>query len=304
MPDRKKQHVLVVVHGARELTAKTHEFLEILQAQSELELDIHNTRRNHTARDIIEGYTDYINCIVAIGGDGTFHEALNGLMSLQNKPLLALVPNGTGNDFLKNFSPFKPEDVVNRIVAGKSNAIDCGRLTFENSERYFINIADLGFGAEVVRYMEDQREKKGKANYSKSILKTFKNYRRQTINYIIDGESKSDELLMFIIGNGHTFGNGLKISPEASLVDGTFNLTVIKDVSLFLYLRKLGKIKKGKRIQHEKVDYLTATKIEFEPQDHQFVEADGELLCAQNLDNAPRTFMSANPKGSSRDPWN
>jgi diacylglycerol kinase family enzyme len=196
------------------------------------------------------------------------------------KIVFGVIPNGTGNDFVRNLPAFDPYTFVTSIVDGSFKTMDLGKIDFGQNSRYFLNVADIGFGASVVETMNKQRSSGigGKMSYSLAILRTFFSYRKPILrvhNNDFEFEGKS---LMIVFSNGTTFGNGLQIYPEAKLDSGKLGLAVIGDVSLLEYAKNLGNLKEGRKIKHPQVKYHEFKKIHVSTSQKDLcVETDGEI---------------------------
>jgi diacylglycerol kinase family enzyme len=191
-----------------------------------------------------------------------------------------VIPNGTGNDFARNFPTFDPYTFVTSIVEGSVTHIDLGKITFDSTIRYFANVADIGFGASVVETMNRQRMKGigGKLSYSLAIIRTFLTFKKSIIKVQNDSFQYEGKSLMIVFSNGSTFGSGLQIYPDGKLDSGKLGLTVIGDVSLAEYAKNLGNLKEGRKIIHPEVIYQDFKKIHVSSPDKKlFVETDGEI---------------------------
>ena len=233
------------------------------------------------ATEIARNASANSNIVIAVGGDGTCNEVINGLMITPNPEVVfGVIPNGTGNDFVRNFPSFDPYTFVTAIVENSIKSIDIGKINFDKGSRYFLNVADIGFGASVIETMNRQRSNGigGKISYNLAIIRTFFTYRKPVItveNEAIDFEGKS---MMVIFSNGTTFGHGLQIYPEAKLDSGKLGLAIIGDVSLLEYAKNIGNLKEGKKIVHPEVKYHEFEKIHVTTKDKNlYVETDGEI---------------------------
>lgn len=233
------------------------------------------------AREIAQKASKKSDVVVAIGGDGTCNEVINGLMVVPNpKIVFGVIPNGTGNDFVRNLPTFDPNSFVTAIVESSVKQIDLGKITFDTVTRYFLNVADIGFGAKVIETMNRQRQNgvQGKFSYNLAILRTFLSYRKKVIKVENDDFQFEGKSLMVVFSNGSTFGSGLQIFPGAKLDSGKLGLTVIGEVSMLEYAKNLGNLKEGIRIDHPEVKYLEFEKIRVTTEDKDlYIETDGEI---------------------------
>lgn len=221
--------------------------------------------------------------IIAVGGDGTIHETVNGIMQSSNVDvILGVLPWGTANDFCK--SAFTPTSIVGILAAIESDLhqeIDVGSLDYQGKESsgYFVNIADLGIGAEVVQRVNSSSKFFGpNLTFMSAIIQTFLTYKNQELAVKTpdwEWEGKANSL---VIANGKFFGSGLCIAPDADLSDGQFDVVIIGDISIYDYLKNVRKIRAGKMIKHPEVFYKKASKLEVSCPVACGLEADGESL--------------------------
>ena len=219
------------------------------------------------AADSVQNEHDFI---VSVGGDGTLNEVLNGIMTASvptNKiPVLGMIQKGTANDFSRSMHDKRSAKHLRHLIESRSyKKVDIGKVSFANpslAPKYFINIAGLGLGPEVVQLMDQDRKILGsKISYFKSILQTFMKYERKTIACTADGWEWKGELLQLAIGNGKYFGNGICICPDAEVDDGHFNVSLFGGLSIMDYLRNLINLKKGVKIKHKEALYYSAKEV-------------------------------------------
>ncbi|MCC6599208.1 MAG: YegS/Rv2252/BmrU family lipid kinase [Crocinitomicaceae bacterium] len=226
---------------------------------------------------------DY-DLVVATGGDGTLNECLNGLMQFRdqfpekNFSALALLPIGTGNDFIRNFSR-RPDtkSLMNCDIPSSLRKIDVCKVSSGNQRsRYFINIADAGFGPVAIDFTEQLPAGiPGSIKFGIGILRAFFTYRKKTISVKSELINRSGRALTVVLANGKYFGGGVAIAPNADLYDGQMELIIIGNVSMVDYLRYLPKLRKGKKIEHPEVFYARVDKVELSGEGG--IEMDGEL---------------------------
>ncbi|MDX2359299.1 MAG: YegS/Rv2252/BmrU family lipid kinase [Crocinitomicaceae bacterium] len=277
--------VVCIINGGKKLRKHAVETIALMKASPRLEVSIIHTERQYHATKLASKLdaNDY-DIVIAVGGDGTCNEVLNGIITTPNKPMMGIIPNGTGNDFHRMLGVFNPQRFVQALERKTYQSIDVGCVDFEDSVRYFINIADVGFGAAVVELMDRQRKRglKGKLSYSTAIVRSFFAYRKKLISIQGEDFEFKGKSLMIAFCNGHTLGHGLVIHPDAELSNGQLGITVIGDVSLLTYIRNLGNLKKGKRITHPEAHYFNGKKIKIAMSGEQLaVEGDGELFGTQ-----------------------
>lgn len=276
-----KKNVSLIIHGHRKLSEKTREAIALLQGESTLQVKIYKTNGPGDATELARKASELSSIVVAVGGDGTCNEVINGLMIRPKENIVfAVIPNGTGNDFARNFPPFDPYSFTLAIIEHSVRTIDLGKIQFGKSSRYFLNVADIGFGAKVIETMNKQRASgvNGKFSYNLAILRSFVTYRKPIMKVSSDHFEFEGKALMIAFSNGTTFGSGLQIYPGARLDSGKLGVTIIGDVSLAEYAKNLGNLKKGRRIEHPQVKYYEFDKLRVNTSESDlYIETDGEI---------------------------
>ncbi len=230
--------------------------------------------------------------IVGVGGDGTINEIANGFFDgktlINPQAVLGIVPSGTGCDFSKSLHiPSSLKPALNVLTQAPSLAIDIGKANFlahsgYKEERYFLNVADFGFGGEVLERMNRNKAKRKATSYFKSTLATFFYYRNKTIKLKIDNNDiPKGEYLIGAISNGRIFGKGMKIAPDAKLDDELFDIVLVKGMKVREFLMNVWRIYAGTHLSHPKILLHRGKKIEAIPEDTNedvLIEIDGEQV--------------------------
>jgi YegS/Rv2252/BmrU family lipid kinase len=230
--------------------------------------------------------------IVGVGGDGTMNEIANGFFEgktlINPKSVMGIVPSGTGCDFIRSLHiPSNLRRAMEVITQAPSPAIDIGIARFRTpggseKERYFLNVADFGFGGEVLERMDQTRAKRKAASYLKSALATFMHYKNKRIKIKVDGEEiPQGEYLIGAISNGRIFGKGMKIAPNALLDDELFDIILVRGMKVWEFLRNVWKIYAGTHLSHPKISSIQGKKIEAiaeDPDEKILIEIDGEQV--------------------------
>lgn len=284
-----KIKVAFVVNGSRNLNSNVRDLISLCEKEPLLSVQKHFTTRTKEAIQLAEKCSqEEVDYIVAVGGDGTVNEVLNGMMNyIGKKAALAIVPNGTGNDFLKGTKfPLNFSNFIRAIKEQSTNQIDIAQLNTSSETHYFINIADVGFGGKVVQILGRQRSFiGGKISYSLAILRAFITYRKPLLEIYTSDFHFKGPVLMIAICNGSVFGNGLTINPFAKINDGKLNITLLGRVTLIDYVRNLTKLKLGKQIVHPEAKYLETESITIKViKGNAVSEMDGEYLKEANIE--------------------
>lgn len=233
------------------------------------------------------------NYLIAVGGDGTLNEVVNGMFQVLDEdasigqPIVGFLRYGTANDFARTAKLNGGIDQLLYLLENRhSKKIDLGRMDFLSEEgdplkRYFVNVADAGIGAYVVKKVNQSKKRLG-ANFTflRAITETFLTYEQSVVHLKTNnGYEYRGKVLNLVVANGNYYGSGLCIAPDARLDDGRLNLVVVGNIKTKDYILNLGKLKKGKKIDHPQMHYESASIIEMTPEQYSCaVEADGEFL--------------------------
>lgn len=240
-----------------------------------------------------EGFTHF----VAVGGDGTLNEIVNGIVSAfktdegydweKIKSIkIGILPSGSGNDFVKNLGYKTISELQNLIDKDTSKLVDIGFTEYldrnrNKAERFFINVSDVGIGGEVVINKEKlPLSLLGETNYFLAIISTFLIYKKKLIKVTAKEFSWEGKVLNFVIANAKYFGNSIGIAPHAEISDGKFAITNIGDISLIDYFKNIKTAKKCKKIIHSEVSYTESEELLIESIDNLplTIDMDGEFI--------------------------
>src|SRR5437867_182203 len=226
--------------------------------------------------------------VLAIGGDGTVNEVINGFLQAggSNVAQLALAPVGTGTDFARTLGQGGDAgEVLARLQRGRRRAIDLGFVDFTDLEgkrasRYFVNIAEFGSGGAVVdRVNRTTKILGGRMSFLLAILSTLPKYRNRIARWRIDGGPWIEAVVNnFVVANGRFFGGGLMPAPYAELDDGALDVVVIDDVDFKTVRHHLNDLRRGTHVGLKLVRYVRARVVETEGTDGALVDLDGELV--------------------------
>jgi YegS/Rv2252/BmrU family lipid kinase len=220
--------------------------------------------------------------LVAVGGDGTVNEVVNGIAGVIG-PELAIVPRGTGRDFVRTFGiPGKFDEAIRIAVEGRTRTIDAGRVDFrawngEPRTSWFANIASAGMsGAIAQRANDGSKALGGKASYLAAILSVFARWDVNEMRVDVDGETRSGPMHDVVVANGAYFGGGLHICPEADPADGLFDVLTIGHLTKGDLALTLPKAYKGRHLPHPKAELLRGRRVTVDADEPVPVELDGE----------------------------
>lgn len=259
---------------------------------------------------------DGADVIVAVGGDGTVSEVVNGFYQgeklLNETVQLAILPKGTGTDFYRGLGcSANPAEVAAFVAAGETRKIDVGRMRFmtksgDTAVRYFANIADLGYGGSLIERINGLTKLLGGSTaYLLGLLYNLFIYKNVPLRYRLDdGEEQQGNFLAVIAANGRCFGGGMWIAPDAALNDGLLDCVFIGNLSKLEVLGNIHRLYNGSIKQHPKVTTAQARKLEVWSDEYVAVEADGEFAGKVNatFEIIPAQINLLNPAKGSKNP--
>jgi len=289
-----KVHVIVNPFSARGNTGRRWDSLKEILKYHFKEFKYVFTEKPKQATQIArELLNDGFDLIIGVGGDGTLNEITNGFFQADSHHVvnedaaLGIVPSGTGSDFVRFLKiPHEFKHSVALIKDSGSRKIDVGKLTFESPGvsdpvRYFINVADFGLGAEVLRNISQiPAQERSALFYYKGLLSTIKTYNARKVRVVVDdNEEILDRFLIGAIANGRIFGGGMQVAPLAEPDDGFFDLVLVEDMKRFEIIRNSRHLYTGKLHKHPKVRVIRARNIKVYPVDDDpvYIEYDGEV---------------------------
>ncbi|KAB2338881.1 diacylglycerol kinase family lipid kinase [Cytobacillus depressus] len=226
--------------------------------------------------------------IVAVGGDGTMHEVMNGAVSFPHIHI-AFIPGGSGNDFSRGFHiPRKPTKALMELLHSDEDhttLVDIGKITNEEKkELYFINNIGAGFDALIAKEVNKSKMKRifnrlslGKFVYVYFLLKNLFFYKPTNITLKVDGVDRTYRSAWFVaVSNQPFYGGGMKISPHASPVDGILNITIVHQLSKIKLLFVFITVFWGGHTRFKEVASFTGRSVHISSNRPLCVHADGE----------------------------
>lgn len=269
---------------------------------------IETTQRGHAQRLAAGAAASGHDRVIAVGGDGTVQEVLNGLLGgLPNAtaalPTLGIVPAGRGNDLARTLG--LPSDllVCLPIALGAGSApLDVGRAHLHDGrERCFAAAGGAGFDAQVAHTMQTRRRfwMRGEAGYTLATLAELRRFRNCELRLTLEGEQGEQVIegrfLFVTFANGAYFGGGMHICPDARTDDGWLDLCLVGDLSRLAALRELPGIYHARHVGHPKVRLLRARRLRIEGDAGTRVHLDGESLDALPLAGTLPLQVSLDP---------
>jgi diacylglycerol kinase (ATP) len=209
--------------------------------------------------------------VVAVGGDGTVNEVVNGLMRAEpgRRPELATIPRGTGKDFARSFRiPQKIDEALAVAHRGATRTVDVGRAGFtawngSAAESYFANFGGAGIsGAVAARANTSSKALGGKASFFWATSAVFLRWKNSEYEVSIDGEQRTGLMLEVIAAIGDQLAGGMRLTPDADPADGLFDVVLIGDATKADFVRTLPKIYRGTYLPHPRAEVVRGAHVE------------------------------------------
>jgi len=210
--------------------------------------------------------------VISVGGDGLAHLVLQ--LVVPRKVPFTVVPAGTGNDFLRALG-WQLDGLTAQldvVTSRKPTPVDLGLVDSE----WFGAILSTGFDSIVNEKANTLKWPKGPMKYNLAIAMELPKFRPLSYQIEIDGQIIGTEAMLIAIGNGNSYGGGMKVCPDADMSDGLFDVMVLRPVSKFEFLRVFPKVFTGQHIHHPKVDIYRAAKVSLNAEAVAY--ADGERI--------------------------
>ncbi len=236
-----------------------------------------------------QGYRKFI----AVGGDGTSYEVVNGLFPSETgePPTLAFLPLGTGNSFLRDFSDRGVEFAIEALLARRSSPCDVLRLTHRTGVLHYINLLSMGFSADVATLRARRFSGWGEIGYQSSIFISLARFRRRPFPLRVDGEPELDRrpCLFLTFSNSKFTGGTMMIAPKAEVSDGLIEYVRWGPIGRLGLIRNLSTLYDGTHINHPLAERRAAKRVDFQLDAPVDVMVDGEVLTlqCQSLDVLP-----------------
>jgi YegS/Rv2252/BmrU family lipid kinase len=210
---------------------------------------------------------------VAVGGDGLVSAVAAGLIS--SAGTMAVLPGGRGNDFARALGiPRDPKEACQTLAAGKSIAVDIGRV----GDRTFVGIATCGFDSEANRIANDARHVPHKLVYAYGGIRALSRWSPATFQLTLDGVQRELYGYNVAVANSAAYGSGMYIAPDARTDDGLFDVVMISDAPKLAYLSNLPKVFKGTHVELPVVEIVRAREVQISASRPFALYADGDPL--------------------------
>ncbi|MEE8341267.1 MAG: diacylglycerol kinase family protein [Candidatus Neomarinimicrobiota bacterium] len=245
-----------------------------------IELEVIETKYAGHAKDIARAMEiGKYESLCLVGGDGTMHEAVNGMYNREDKKHLpiGLIPAGTGNSLMHDFNCLEPTKAAKWIIKGYTKKIDLAEISMEHKIVYAFNIigwgmiTDINLRAEGVRWM-------GESRYTYSALMEIMSHKLRHAKLSFN-DKNYDEKFTFILGSLTKFtGSAMKMAPNALLDDGLIDILIVRDATRKQMLNLFPKIFTGDHIHSDILEHRQVDSYSIIPDEHDPINLDGETI--------------------------
>ena len=260
-----------------------------------IEIEIAETHAPGEATQIArDAYARGVRNFIAVGGDGTSYEVVNGLYPQalsSERPTLAFLPLGTGNSFLREFSHNGVEYALESLLAARSRPCDVMRLRHREGVIHYINLLSMGFSADVATLRARRFSHWGELGYITSIFLTLARFHRRPFPVRVEGEADFDQrrCLFLTFSNSKFTGGTMMIAPHAEINDGLVEYVRWGPIGRLGLIRNLPGLYDGTHIRHPLAKRKAVRRVEFNLDAPIDLMVDGEVLTlhCEELDVLP-----------------
>lgn len=217
--------------------------------------------------------------VIAVGGDGTVHEVVNGILRAGNPAVeLGVLPRGTGRDFARSLGlPKRFDHALQIALFGEGRVIDAGRATFRSGEAWFANFAGAGISGAIARDANaSSKALGGRVSFMNATVKVFARWKSAQVEATVGGEERRGPMFELVAMNGPYAAGGMRIAPDASLDDGLLDCVLFGDVTKLDFVTTFPKIYSGRHLAHPKIELVRAGSVEIDARPPLPVVLDGE----------------------------
>jgi YegS/Rv2252/BmrU family lipid kinase len=273
-----KKKALVIVNpssGREKAKGYSEEVVRILKQQYE-SVDVRSTEKAGDATAFAsEGVEDGYEAIIAMGGDGTVHEAVNGIAKHQERPHFGLIPMGTVNDLARVLGiPLDPEEAIRVLEDSVVMAVDIGKV----NDRYFSNAIGIGSIPESIHDVSsEEKSRLGALAYYIAGAKRMADPERMEVTLEFDGYEWTGDISTIAVSLSGSLAGIRGIVPEANIQDGKLHILVVKDFGILDTLKMAPGILRGTITESDNVVYIQTEKIRIDAKGRELhANVDGE----------------------------
>lgn len=230
---------------------------------------------------VVEAVESAPAAVIACGGDGTVHLVLQAAAATTTA--MAIIPAGTGNDIARSLGIARKDydqvarGIARSALAGRTRAIDLTRIEHGAGQVWSLGVTSTGLDSAVNERANRTRRFNGTTRYVLALLAEMRTFRTYEYSVTVDGERMDGPATLIAIGNGSSYGGGMRICPAASMTDGILDITWVDRASRTTILRVFPRIFSGSHVKHPAVRVLSGRTIMIEAEGP-VVYADGERV--------------------------
>lgn len=230
-----------------------------------------------------QAIADGATLLVVVGGDGTVHEVVNGAVGAGGQFELAVLPRGTGKDFVRSLRiPSDLRRALDIARDGRPRSIDVGSATYRSwdgseATAYFANFAGAGISGAIARRANTtSKALGGRISFFAATLAVFASWKSADMSVQIDAERRRGEMFEVLVMNGDYAAGGMWVTPDAEPDDGWLDVLLIGDVTKLDFVTTFPKIYRGKHLSHPKIDVVPGKTVEVDASPAVPIVLDGE----------------------------
>ena len=230
--------------------------------------------------------------IVAVGGDGTLSEVVNGYFdcgrAINSDAAIGLLPSGTGSDFRRSLGLTSRRDSIRALIEPKTRLLDVARTGFKDQDgttvsRFFINVASFGLGGDVSALVNRWRNTLprwigGSARFAAAAIAALGRYKNVAVSLRIDEREMPINSNLIVIANGRFAGGGMMLAPHAELDDGLLDVIVTDGATRLDVVKELPRIQRGAHLKNPKVTEMRAREVSINSEEPMAIDLDGEMV--------------------------
>jgi diacylglycerol kinase (ATP) len=263
-------------------------------------IDIEAVRTQHAGHAVElarEAFARGERRFLAVGGDGTSHEILNGALPLAREAkaslTLGMLPLGTGNSFLRDFGIFGSDDALAAIARGREHTVDVNALTHASGVLHSFNIVGLGFSATVGAVTNRRFKPLGAAGYVVGVVQTTMTLQYPVYPLRLDGGALDERpVILLSFSNSRCTAGAMQMAPRADVTDGQLDVIRIGKMRRPQFLQRFPSIFRGEHVKKEGVEQTRARRVDFAIESDVDCMIDGEImsLTPRSIEVIPKAF--------------
>lgn len=276
--------VLLNPISGRGLSRRIYSEVAPTLASHGLPSEVFETRHAHHGEEIVrELNLSEFGALIALGGDGTVHDVLNGMLTRPDGRTLPIgvIPAGAGNALAWDLGMADPKSAAQRITRFQTRSVDVAEVRIGQRTRFALNIVGWGLAADINR-LADRMRMLGRHRYIVAAILEVLRLKRPIASLRVNGNA-SEEVLVFALGSLTRYtGAGMKIAPEAVLDDGLIDLLLVRNPSRLEILKVLPKVFSGDHMGHPELEYRKVGEFSIFSETPGVLNLDGETYPERN----------------------